>query len=125
VLWFLLGFGLGLFWADEGLCSGVVLALGLRLSLSLLGVYEGLLGVHDCDEALLLMEVVAVEVGSIEASLGVVVERADAENVPDEIFFPLEQVGSFQQELDTSPLGYGLTREMKVVEVREHLGVLE
>jgi len=92
VLWFLLVFGFSFVGVDEGLSGGVVLALGLRLSRSLLGVDEGLLGVHDCDEALLLMEVVTVEVGSVDTSLGVVVERADAENVPDEIFFPLEKV---------------------------------
>jgi hypothetical protein len=125
VLWLLLVFGFSLVGVDEGLSGGVVLALGLRLSLSLLGVDEGLLGMQDCDEALLLMEVVTVDVGSVESSLGVVVERADAENVPDEIFFPLEKVDSFQQELDTAPLSCGLTREMKVVEVGEHLGVLE
>jgi hypothetical protein len=81
--------------------------------------------VHNCDKALLLMEVVTFEVGSVEASLGGVVERADAENVPDEIFFSLEKVGCFQQELDAAPLGYGLIRQVKVVEVGEHLEVLE
>jgi len=63
--------------------------------------------------------------GSVEASLGVVVERADAENIPDEIFFPLEKVDGFQQELDAAPFGCGLTGDMKVVEIGEHLGVLE
>jgi len=102
LLWFFLVFGFGL-----------------------VGVDEGLLEVPDYDEALLLVEVVTVEVGSVEASLGVVVERADAENIPDEIFFPLEKVDGFQQELDAAPFGCGLTGDMKVVEIGEHLGVLE
>jgi len=33
VLWFLLVFGLGLFWVDEGLCGGVV-SISASLSLS-------------------------------------------------------------------------------------------
>jgi hypothetical protein len=71
------------------------------------------------------VEVVTVEVGGEEVSFGVVVEWADAEYVPDEIFFPLEKDVGFQQVLDAAPLGLGLTREMKVVEVVEYLGVLK
>jgi hypothetical protein len=110
--------------AEVGAGVGAGEVIWFLLGFSLVGVDEGLLGTHDCDEVLLLMEVVTVEVGSAEASLCVVVERADAENVPDEILFSFKKVDGFQQELDAAPLGCSLTREMKVVEVGEHLGVL-
>jgi hypothetical protein len=94
---------LGLVRVDEGLRSVVILAL------SLLGVDERWRWAYYWDEALLLVEAVAVDVGSVEASLGVVVERPDEKNAPNQVFLPLEKVDGSEQKLDASPLGCGLT----------------